>query len=55
MDAHLIKENQELLNYVGKMTERDKHSIGNDDKDTTPTGLHRFNSRYKAYIQDESE
>ena len=56
MDAHLIKENQELLNYVGKLTERDRHHISDTDDDVIPTGLMRFNSKYKAYLgQDDSE
>ena len=50
-----IYHNQVEKNYDGEMTWRDEHHISETDKDTTPTGLQRFNSRYKAYIQDESE
>ena len=55
MDVIKVTSEQIEANYMGLLTDRDKHSISDSDPDVISTGLQRFNSRYKAYIQDESE
>ena len=56
MDFMQIYHNQVEKNYDGEMTERDRHHISDTDDDVIPTGLMRFNSKYKAYLgQDDSE